>query len=308
MWSLNQRRVTETMPINITKFDVKHISQGPVCIALCAKRGGGKSFLIRDILFHLNNTGVPRVCIFSGTESANNFFGTFVPQIFTHSSDEGVLASVWENQKRLNIQRAAGQLPASTDIRLAIVLDDCAYCKPMMKSNALREIFFNGRHYGVTLIITLQYLMDLSVAMRSNVDVYFFLKENTLSNRNRIYAQCCGFIPTFQMFQDIFQACTENFDAFVVNNRSRSSDPSQICSYYGADPTIDFRFGRASLWKFHEQHFESAVDKHLRLLRQAELADSGQEPDHAAGGTSEGCNRAGKAINRSQVVIIRKTD
>ncbi|KAG5182910.1 hypothetical protein JKP88DRAFT_157617 [Tribonema minus] len=255
------------MTFNFAKFDPKEMTRSPACVAIVGKRGTGKSMLIKDLLYHLNLAGVPRCICFSATEEANSYFGTFLPSVFVHPLDPDTLDRVWKAQKELVLQKRVGQLNPDTDTRLVLVMDDCAYHKQMMKSATLREIFMNGRHHGIYFIVTLQYLIDLNVAMRSNVDCWFYLKELSHKNQERIYNESCGFLPSFLTFQDLFMASTANYEAFVVNSRCKSNDPQKIVAHYRADANLNFKYGAPALWRYHDEVYESASDKYQRLQR-----------------------------------------
>ncbi|KAG5183064.1 hypothetical protein JKP88DRAFT_273035 [Tribonema minus] len=286
------------MAFNLTKFDMSEVSRSPACVAICGKRGSGKSVLIKDILYHLHVARVPRCVCFSATEDANQFFSGFVPDVFVHALNHDTLSNMWQAQKELAMQKAVGQLPPGTDTRLAIILDDCAFDKTVMKSAVLKEIFMNGRHHGVFFIVTLQYLIDLNVSMRSNVDVFFFLKELNLKNQERIYHESCGFLPCFGAFQDLFMASTSNYEAFVVNGRCKSSDAQQIIHYYKADPTLNFRFGPASIWRFHSTVYESATDRYVRMQREQ------QEPRAVV--DSRPSNKGRRGARGGSTIVVRR--
>ena len=69
------------MTLELKRFDMKSISfksteaKGPV-VVLIGKRDTGKSFLVRDLLFH--HQGIPIGTVISGTEEGNGFYGTQV--------------------------------------------------------------------------------------------------------------------------------------------------------------------------------------------------------------------------------------
>ena len=68
-----------------------------------------------------------------------------------------------------------------------IILDDCLYDKSVLKSSAMREIFLNGRHLHIAMIICAQYVMDLSPDLRTNVDYIYAMRENIIANRAKLH-------------------------------------------------------------------------------------------------------------------------
>ena len=76
------------MNLELKKFDIASITSDKVCVFI-GKRETGKSFLVKDLLYY--HTDLPIGTVISGTESANRFYGDFVPSAFIH--DEVVSTS-----------------------------------------------------------------------------------------------------------------------------------------------------------------------------------------------------------------------
>ncbi|KAG5187365.1 hypothetical protein JKP88DRAFT_161720 [Tribonema minus] len=258
-----------TNRISVKRFDMSKLTKKHFTLVLTGKRGSGKSFLCKDIIFHLHEAKYPRCCIFSQTENANGFFSEFVPGIFIHSPfDLNVLANIIKQQKDLIMRQKLGQIPADQDTRLLLVLDDCAYDRRILASPVMREIMMNGRHYFISLIVTLQYLVDLAPSLRANVDVALFLKDNIRGNRERVWKHFAGFYENFHVFEAVFESCTANFECFCVDNTLSSTRHEDIVSYYKASDR-DFRFGHPSLWKFHDRVYLSEEDEFLMRQQMA---------------------------------------
>ncbi|KAG5192851.1 hypothetical protein JKP88DRAFT_272166 [Tribonema minus] len=260
------------MSFNFSRFDPREISKRPVCIAIVGMRGTGKSVLLKDILYHINEAGAPRCVVFSGTEGANSYFSEFVPGVFVHPMDQDTLHSVWERQKELVLKKAAGGLPASTNTSLVLVLDDCAFNR--------------------------KYLIDLNVAMRSNVDIYFFLKELNRMNREKIYKETCGFLPNYHVFEQLFNDATADYETFVVNSRCTSSNPEDIVHHYKADAGLQYRYGPPCLWRYHHSVYESPQQRYQRQ-QEALRRDGGGKKSSGTGGLS----RAG---GKTETVVLSR--
>ena len=75
------------------KADTKHSLEVSIkndkVVVLIGKRGTGKSFLVKDLLYY--HTDIPIGTVVSGTESANKFYGDFVPNAFIHEEVSGEL-------------------------------------------------------------------------------------------------------------------------------------------------------------------------------------------------------------------------
>jgi hypothetical protein len=82
------------MTLELQKFDMKRITfkpeenKGPV-IVLIGRRDTGKSYLVKDILYHHRN--VPIGTVISGTEAGNGFYNKIVPKLFIHDEYNSIL-------------------------------------------------------------------------------------------------------------------------------------------------------------------------------------------------------------------------
>lgn len=254
-----------TVTVDIEPFDMGAITKGYPCILVIGRRGTGKSVLLKDILFHYHQFGIKRLVVFSETESVNGYFSEFVPPIFVHSPvTVDAIDRVWLSQQKLCMKKKAGKIPASQDTRLVVILDDLAFNKKIMNCKSLLEIMFNGRHSETIIIVTIQYVMALLPALRSNFDCVMLFKENTLQNRKRAYDNFAGFVPALTTFNAILDAATENYGCLVVYNRSSSTALSDNMFHYRANAGLDFRFGPASAWEYNKKHYESPLEKMLR--------------------------------------------
>ena len=60
------------MNLSLKKFDITNITSDKVCVFI-GKRETGKSFLVKDLLYYLQD--IPIGTVISGTEGANKFYG-----------------------------------------------------------------------------------------------------------------------------------------------------------------------------------------------------------------------------------------
>jgi hypothetical protein len=67
--------------LNPTKATTKNCN-----MLFIGKRNSGKSVLIRDMLYHLNRSKIPRIVVFSGTEDSTGYYGQYVPDAFIFST------------------------------------------------------------------------------------------------------------------------------------------------------------------------------------------------------------------------------
>ena len=74
--------------------------------------------------------------------------------------------------------------------------------------------------------------------------MYLFL-EKTISNRKRLYDHYAGMFPSFEIFCQVMDACTEDFHCLVVNNNAKSNKLEDQVFWYKAEGHPDFKIGAA---------------------------------------------------------------
>jgi len=218
-------------------------------VLFIGKRETGKSFLVRDLLWH--NRDLPVGTVISGTEGANQFYSKMIPSIFIHEEYRPeIIHNFVKRQGRL-VKKQVGGAPEyqNIDPRAFMILDDCLYDNSWVKDKNVRSLFMNGRHYKAFFIITSQYSLGIPPNLRTNVDYVFVLRETIHSNRRRLFEQYCGMFPTYEFFCSVMDQCTENFECLVINNNSKSSKLEDQCFWYRGSDHPDFRLGADILWK-----------------------------------------------------------
>ena len=123
--------------------------KGPM-IVLIGKKDTGKSFLVRDILYHCRNE-FPIGTVISPTEAANVFFQDMVPSKLIHDEYRpDIVENVIKRQLQLkdarNTDKTRNGGSSGIDPRAFLILDDCLYDKSLINEKSTRYIFMNGRH------------------------------------------------------------------------------------------------------------------------------------------------------------------
>lgn len=264
-------RYFDPRSMKYNKFE-KH---GPI-IVIVGRRGCGKSFLLKDIMWHFRD--VPNVFVISGSEECNPFFGDFVPPRFIQYEYHS--AYIEEIRRRQTKEIAAfersvtenGQANTTMDPRIIVVLDDCLFDGVWTRDTQMKYIFLNGRHSKIMLIVTMQYPLGIPPMLRGNIDYAFIFKEYIDGNRKRIYANYgSACFPNYQTFCAVLDQTTQNNECLVIDSTTQTNDLSQVISCYKAKPHANFRMCHPRHWeapKPNEIHNRRGVDYRPDLNQQ----------------------------------------
>ena len=245
------------MTLNLKKFDPSSMGDDKVCIFI-GKRGTGKSTLVTDILWYKKH--LPAGIAMSGTEDGNGWYKQFIPDIFVYSDyNVGALEKLIERQKKLVSTGRASPV--------FVLMDDCMYDRAFMRDTCIRQLFMTGRHWKIFFMMTTQYVMDMTPMIRTNVDYVFALRDNVRQNRESLYKAFFGVFPNFDMFCQVMDSCTENYECLVLDNTSKSNKISDCVFWYKAPIRKNFRVGSPMFWQYHQRHYNP---RHLSQQRPAE--------------------------------------
>jgi len=150
----------------LQKFDITKIKDNNVIVIL-GKRGKGKSFLTKDILYHQNiQNGV----------------------VLSHKSDNNIeiLNNLLEEQKKQNSNHTF------------LVIEDNTLL--LRNDEFVSEKIINGKFLHILTIIELQYFRIMSYNLWKNIDYLFIFNDELIVNRQRIYKSYEGLFGNFETF------------------------------------------------------------------------------------------------------------
>lgn len=229
-----------TTTLRIKKFSPSTMKESRIVFIL-GKRHTGKSVLMKDLLYHMPRPDY--VLAMAPTEDTLRMFREFLPEscIFDHFSQEKLDRTVALQRELVNRGKKRSVL---------ILLDDCLYQKGVLKSTSMRSIFFNGRHDHIALVCAAQYMMDVDVSLRTNIDYIFTMRESILTNRQKLYKYYFGQYKKFDEFDRVMTACTSDYKALVLDGTISTTEPTDAVMWYKASTDVPpFRLCRPVYWK-----------------------------------------------------------
>jgi hypothetical protein len=241
--------------------------EGPT-IVLIGKRNTGKSFLVRDILYH--HRDIPVGTVISGTEEVNPFYSKMMPKLFIHYEySTYFIENVFNRQKAIcgrHDMETARFGRSQVDPRTFVILDDCLHDANTWKRDKLiKAIFMNGRHSKIMLMITMQYPLGIGPELRCNIDYVFLLRTAVVNERRKLYEYYAGMFPSFEAFCQIMDSCTDNYECLVIDNSVQSNKLEDMVFWYKADSHPDFKIGSREFWEMSKRLTDDDVSAEQAL-------------------------------------------
>lgn len=249
--------------LKIKRFDPSNLKADRIWLVV-GKRGTGKSTLIRDLLYHMRHYINCPVAM-TPTEESMAAFEECMPESCVHTTfNPTTLERLIAHQRN----RAKKRVPPR---HILLVLDDMMFDKTVLKGQAIRDIFMNGRHLKVTFVNAMQYCMDMGPDLRSQCDYVFALRENIVSNRTKLWKYFFGGFENFDDFCNVFNQCTSNNECLVIDNTVKSNELQDMIFWYRANIDIPpYLLGDRKLWHAHYKFYRN--EEEMEKIRQENAA------------------------------------
>lgn len=241
------------MKLQLKRFDMSRIGDKSV-VVMIGQRNTGKSVLCRDLLYH--NQNLPVGMVISGTEDSNQFYGKMIPACFIYHEYTQDLVEKFVQRQKMITKKYMKEVnlygSSKIDPRGFLIMDDCLYDRGWQNDKNIRACFLNGRHFNAFFIFTSQYALAAPPILRNNIDFVFVLREPRIISRKKIYDNYAGFVPTFEVFNQIMTQCTENYECLVIDNTTKSNQLVDQLYWYKAEVHPDFKLGARELWMLNQ--------------------------------------------------------
>lgn len=231
--------------LRIKRFNSQGIKDNRILL-ITGKRGTGKTTMVRWLVYQMRNRFDLAIAI-GGTVASLQMFEEFMPKSLVYSLTD---ISIVEKLVKLAKLAVEHRKPR----RILLLLDDFSYRKDLLRQPVFRELFMNGRNFGITLMLSAQYIMDLSPDLRSQIDYVFTFRELIHSNKKRLHEYFYGMIDNYNDFEQILNTFTKNFECLVMDNTEPSGEiEKQIYFYQAPERTPPFTICKPVYWAMDSQ-------------------------------------------------------
>lgn len=262
-------RLDGNKSLPIKEFKLDSMCENPA-IVMIAKRASGKSWVCRSILKHFRH--IPVGLIIAPTEKMANppFYSDFFPDAYIHYEYKSEIIEKLLFRQDIMIEKKMDreqQGKKSIDPRGFILMDDCLSKKgSWMKDQPIMELLFNGRHYQLMYMLTMQFPLGITPELRCNFDYIFLLKEDFYSNLKRLYDHYAGMFPTFDSFRLVFKELTANFGSMVIVNRGACDSFLDKIFWYRAQNDSVGMIGCNQFVEHHNENYDKLWKKRNKGL------------------------------------------
>lgn len=152
--------------INVRLFDWD-LYRPDYTIVLAGRRRTGKTTFVKGFLKAVRPF-FPRVLVFTKS-TADCEYRNFIPDKYIiEGMDDKILANVIKQQKHDLKEYRKGKL--QKNINLLVIIDDCM-SDGLRMVKSLDELFYEGRHIKISVVVTMQYIKAIPPALRDNADL-----------------------------------------------------------------------------------------------------------------------------------------
>ena len=252
----------------ILEFKLESMEADPA-IVMIAKRGSGKSYITRDIIYHLRH--IPGGAVIAPTDRMNSFYKFFFPDLYIHYDiKETILKKILARQSMMiDKEREKKKQGKKVDPSAILIMDDClSKKKTWAKDDNILEILMNGRHYKLTYILTMQTPLGITPDLRLNFDYIFLLKEDSSINKKKLWDNYASMFPSLPAFDKVFSICTKEYRSMVIDNRAPADNIQEKVFWFKAKKR-KFSFGSKTFKELHKKYY----DPHHMRKRTAAMMD-----------------------------------
>lgn len=216
-----------------------------VCLVV-GKRRTGKTWIARKLL-HMKRQIFNHGLVITKTKF-NGFWQNYFPAAVIHGTFDPVileqfmlLALEIEEYNRANPREQINN-------KSVIVLDDVIADKKVRYDDTLATLFYNGRHFGIFLIICSQYVFGLPPGLRSNADLVFVLRQFQNRQRKQLTEDYADMLDDTLEFTDALNVNTEDNGCVVIDISSPSRPIAEMFYSWKSDDPGLFEIG-SYIWK-----------------------------------------------------------
>lgn len=252
----------------ISKFSLTMMANHPAII-LVAKRRSGKSWVCRDILRHYRGKLPVGIIIAQSEKLQEPFYSEFFADSYIYYKyDDKILKKLFTRQEKIiEKQKQKKEKNIKINPGAFLLMDDCLADKGSWANDPLiYELMYNGRHYKILFMLTMQTPLGIKPDLRSNFDYFFLLADDTENHMKKLYENYAGMFKSVKEFRSVFKQLTVDHQAMVVANVAADKPFKEKVFWYKA---TDSKIGMIccnQLNNYHTNNYDTEWKKKNQIF------------------------------------------
>lgn len=217
--------------VYLQRFDPSKMKRDAF-VAVIGKRRIGKTTIMENLGHALK---FPRAIALCGSMGSMLHFRKFIPECYVHPATIEILRFIIAERKKM--VEANPDLPAE-QLETLLYIDDMAFVRKFMYSEEMKQLAMNGRWLFFCVIVSVQYLMEMSPALRQNLDYILVTRELSRVNRRKLWENWGACCPTLDHFGLFLEKCTNKHGCLVLDATVDTTKMDEVFSHYRANPSL----------------------------------------------------------------------
>jgi hypothetical protein len=206
--------------IELEEFNPHDMLENPR-ILIIGKRAGGKTVLCNSILDHYTN--IKKIVIYDDDDFQKSMYIFNNHKCMKYEADVfNKILSEHEEERKHN-----------PDTKIILCLDDCLHDKNIFNDTFFRQIWYN-RCLGVTMILSIQFIREVSSLMENVIDYVFAFEDNNNSTKQLLFIRYFETLRPFNYFDSFFCKYARGYQSLVCVRKQRVKNVKDTIFYYSA--------------------------------------------------------------------------
>lgn len=246
--------------MSIKEKNLKHLLDGTT-IGLIGSRGTGKTNIIKTLLYY-KKPFIRFPLLISGTAQTNGDFIGVIPEILTF--DKYIPDKVQNfiaDQTVVKNKLVKGDCKKNVKNLGFLIMDDIVGTDPIWKKDPnVNKIFYAGRHFNITNILSVQTPLKLPSNLRGNLDYVIITSVRSKRDMEVLYEQYWnGRFGDKKKFEKYVTKILSKKHRFVLlDNKSKADDVTEYL-YYVKPPHPKYipveKVGLKYIWEIEKRYF-----------------------------------------------------
>lgn len=269
---------------------------GYTCIFYGPRRSG-KSVLVRAVAEHMRHY-FPEVVVFTMTKASGEYFQWLPYCRVVEGLDEDILSALIDHQISLKEKRSRGEDVGN--MNLLIIIDDCM-AQGLRYVKTFNQLFYNGRHLDITLLVCVQDVRGIAPSATINADLVCTFSLPDRRGRDTIREKFADYL-TRDEFDRLYDSPEINkkhhIVAFDIAHRYNDINKRILFGCVDVDALQPFVMGERAMWCESAESRKQLEDLGFGYL--LELSDWGIiKPKHVSKENDEKRKRNTKSARKA---------